>query len=404
MNHTLRYDAYNRSPRCSLKVSQTQTCVLLLLQSPLQTQPTRSDLREFSSPSGTAMADYTACKSTVEWPVAFFWLVCLALNAITLDSGNACSLPAAYAYMFRISPVNCGLDALQMIVSWSTLMFSEHMSLRQAARGVLEARFPGSPNMTEPLSKLRDFKSLRSSVVFVLSVLPQTIKLFATSGIPLLQACGALYLAPWVVVIVLLHITEERPLNRTAPRRPGSLVMWLTSSQIWAGLGILGTIVPIWALTQTTLDGGFPGLMQANVFFLLAPFLTSNFVGLAPDDPFKRSTTFSSAVLFVALIFPTINILATLPVTIWQHTELFGNNTRNGLIYNIFVAIVLAAPACVGWIFSMWSPHFPKWVRRAGRLWCFLITLLQVALSIRFLSSSYDLSESCLPKWLDYLG
>ncbi|KAI1264774.1 hypothetical protein F5Y18DRAFT_78654 [Xylariaceae sp. FL1019] len=50
---------------------------------------------------------------------------------------------------------------------------------------------------------------------FVLGVLPQLIKLFGSSGIPLVQVCGAMYLLPWVIFEGLLVVAKVCELDES---------------------------------------------------------------------------------------------------------------------------------------------------------------------------------------------
>ena len=47
-------------------------------------------------------------------------------------------------------------------------------------------------------------------VIFVVAVVPQVIKLFASTGIAWLKAVGACYLTSWLISLVLLNLAEAQ--------------------------------------------------------------------------------------------------------------------------------------------------------------------------------------------------
>ncbi|KAI0200407.1 hypothetical protein F4808DRAFT_460759 [Astrocystis sublimbata] len=65
---------------------------------------------------------------------------------------------------------------------------------------------PPSRDVAKARMKLKDLTSQTGFrwFCFGLGVLPQVIKLFGSSGIPLIQVCGALYLFPWLTFEVLI--------------------------------------------------------------------------------------------------------------------------------------------------------------------------------------------------------
>ena len=84
------------------------------------------------------------CIDPVGWPELFLWLVCIALNSMTLESGRACSLLREYAFFFRSSPVICAFDGIGMMAAWAWRVVVSRERPRAAARHVIEEKLPNT--------------------------------------------------------------------------------------------------------------------------------------------------------------------------------------------------------------------------------------------------------------------
>jgi hypothetical protein len=145
------------------------------------------------------------CSREVEWQVAFFWLVCLALKSMTQPSGRVCEFHPKYRFILRSSPFICAFDAVGVLLVWARHICWHLESPTTAARRIARARFRDIENEAEEesVSSLERNIPFRY-VAFFLGALPQAVKLFASSGLPYVKAIGAMYLGSWILFELLL--------------------------------------------------------------------------------------------------------------------------------------------------------------------------------------------------------
>ena len=140
----------------------------------------------------------------VEWPSAFFALLCMALNSITQPSGRMCDLPYSLRFLARSSPVFCLVDSLTVLVLWIRHMIWHLESPSRAASRIARARFSDIEGDTDDnLTSLERNFAFRCAV-FGFGVLPQAIKIFACQGIRFVQAVAAVYLISWSILELLM--------------------------------------------------------------------------------------------------------------------------------------------------------------------------------------------------------
>jgi hypothetical protein len=120
-------------------------------------------------------------------------------------------VPYENAFLLRSSPVIFAFDGLGVLVSWVSRILFRLEGPREAATVVLRARFPSSvsgyDDPLKPLTRLKDQRG-PGHIAFLLGVLPQCIKLFASRGIPWIQAFGAMYLASWALFEWLIFLAD----------------------------------------------------------------------------------------------------------------------------------------------------------------------------------------------------
>ncbi|KAF2653178.1 hypothetical protein K491DRAFT_694901 [Lophiostoma macrostomum CBS 122681] len=140
----------------------------------------------------------------VEWPSAFFALLCMALNSITQPSGRICELPYSLRFLARSSPVFCLVDSLTVLILWIRHMIWHLESPSRAASRIARSRFSDIEGETDDnLTSLERNFAFRCAV-FGFGVLPQAIKIFACQGIRFVQAVAAVYLISWAIVELLM--------------------------------------------------------------------------------------------------------------------------------------------------------------------------------------------------------
>lgn len=189
----------------------------------------------------------------VSWYSAFWTLIPLALNSMTQPCGRALGLPAKYGFALRSNPLSCAWDALTVLTS--TLYWSIQLrSLKDGARKVARCRFEDleddeGGSSSSSLQELQRNKIFRTCV-FVFGALPQTVKLYAMSGIFWTKVLGSMFVGSFAILEVIVGYLagglEDLPRDETAntdggPIRPFDLLAQaasLTFSFYYLGLGL----------------------------------------------------------------------------------------------------------------------------------------------------------------------
>ncbi|MCJ1437756.1 hypothetical protein MMC27_007143 [Xylographa pallens] len=144
--------------------------------------------------------------STVSAQSAFWAVVALALNTACQPTGSVLSSPAAHSRALRTSPIICVADAIVTLLAFVTLLAQRH-GVRDSARAILYWRF--HENGVEPEEGAKIEQGWFRALIFVLGALPQMIKVIGLQGVPWTQALCSAYLAPFVVVELLLALAGK---------------------------------------------------------------------------------------------------------------------------------------------------------------------------------------------------
>ena len=144
--------------------------------------------------------------STVSAQSAFWAVNALALNTACQPTGSVLSSPAAHSRALRTSPIICVADAIVTLLAFITL-FAQRHGVRDSARAVLYWRFHGEG--VEPEEEAKIEQGWFRALVFVLGALPQMIKVIGLQGVPWTQTLCSAYLAPFVVVELLVYLAGK---------------------------------------------------------------------------------------------------------------------------------------------------------------------------------------------------
>lgn len=136
-----------------------------------------------------------------------FWLACFAANAIGQPSGRVCGLTYHRRAILRSSPIISFFDAILVLVLWVQNTYAEPTMIFKSATQILEFRLPDMSGMPDQkaIASLQSHTATRW-VMFVITVLPQYAKLFASTGSSLIlaQVFGAMFLMSWLTVELLI--------------------------------------------------------------------------------------------------------------------------------------------------------------------------------------------------------
>lgn len=149
-----------------------------------------------------------ATNSQVSWPTILWALLPIVFNSMTQPAGRlASSITAEQSFYLRASPVLCAVDALN-VLSQTTYLAVKHRSPRHAIRHVSMARYQDFNDASSTRTQLQSLQEndIFRAILFVFGVLPQTLKVYACTGIPGTQALASLYLIPWIILELLVII------------------------------------------------------------------------------------------------------------------------------------------------------------------------------------------------------
>ena len=353
----------------------------------------------------------------VSWYSAFWTLIALALNSMTQPCGRALGLPAKYGFALRSNPLLCASDALTVLTS--TLYWSIQLrSLPGGARKVARCRFEDPEDEEGPprreggssssLQELQRNKIFRTCV-FVFGALPQTVKLYAMSGIFWTKVLGSMFVGSFAILEVIVGYLagglEDLPRDETANTdgggiRPFDLLAQaasLTFSYYYLGLGLYKAVENI---------TGPPHLLDMTIYGV---FVT--LVNLCTMAAVHRRGLVQSWALYgsigVALVcmssFRTYSVLA--PLNTYLRPELDGSVTR-GLLY-FFTISASVHWALVATIQGYRELHLLQLTRRVHyidiSLGMFFICV-NLASVLTFYAYKFDPRGTFKPSWTEYLG
>ena len=250
--------------------------------------------------------------SEVSWQSAFWSLPPLAINSMMQPWGRVCGFDPSLRTYLRSSPIVCAFDAVTIIIRFIAYSCLGH-SAPVAAKKVIVARC-GDKEETElgGIQSLEQVLFLRC-VLFVICVLPQTIKLMACFGLPWTQLWGCFYLVSFIVVEVMntlaVFAVEELDSARDDP-----LEHWITLCE-----RICGAVA---VLLQLTL---------LSWFDLPAILPDSNLIRTWEYQLFRLSANFAVFLIYIPLITFPFNVDAPLP------SRLLGGLLISMLLINVLL-------------------------------------------------------------------
>jgi hypothetical protein len=335
----------------------------------------------------------------VSWQTAFWTLVVFALNAMTQNSTIERQFPSNILFPARSSPVVCAADMLEAI----TLLIKYVMtglSLPDAAMRITRERAWQDPNTGQPV--LNPPYPVAHSIVFILGVLPQTIKLFGMSGIPWTQAWGGIYLSSFLVIAGIGALAQfsnhGNVVNAGGPARgigePSRVAIWIqVGVWIWC---IYELLHPVW-----------PDVENSPIFILL----------LLPA-------------WIVVMIGPLVT-LVSLVVEIGQHSGFFDSSDEpdcccGAIVVMVLTLLVLGSSMAWGkFLFSLPNKILVRSVTMVGLLLIILLIitffiifiqkvpsrsfliffgLTNLLLAVLYYRSLYDPTDTIKPSWAEKLG
>ena len=119
-------------------------------------------------------------------------------------SGRILNLPAKYRTYLRCSPVICAADTLSILVH--LILYLTSLPLKDAVQLLMHERFGDVEDELEGIQAIEKLTFIRW-LFFIFGTLGPAIKLMAMEGVPWTKAWGAMFLASFLVVEVLVVLS-----------------------------------------------------------------------------------------------------------------------------------------------------------------------------------------------------
>lgn len=123
---------------------------------------------------------------------------------MTQPSGIILACPSKYGFILRSSPIVCVLDTIQLVFS-----IAKECCLLKSPRAAITKvavyRFRDANEAEEgSLGKLQKNTTVRW-IIFLIGAVPQIIKLYAMSGVPITKMWSSMYLSSFVVIELMVR-------------------------------------------------------------------------------------------------------------------------------------------------------------------------------------------------------
>jgi hypothetical protein len=142
-----------------------------------------------------------------------FWLICLGVNALVQPTGRILGLSYRHHALLRAHPIIYAADAVAVLVSWFATIFFSLRGIRGGASYIVAQRIVDDQGLPdEDTISVTKGHSLIRLATFIPAVVPQFIKLWASSGtFRFERAIGTMYVGSWILFeLLLLAVDLER--------------------------------------------------------------------------------------------------------------------------------------------------------------------------------------------------
>lgn len=157
-----------------------------------------------------------ATDHTASWQSIWWALVSIALNTALQPRGATLSLPLPLAILSALNPLLLLADVLLLALKLIHLTLTYRLPARPALRVLVATRGHHGPGAAGHAAWW--FRP----VAFALGALPQYVKLFAISGVPMTQAWASMYLVSFVLLEAFLYLGRPAPAPAPADGEPAA--------------------------------------------------------------------------------------------------------------------------------------------------------------------------------------
>lgn len=147
----------------------------------------------------------------VSWPTIVWALLPIMFNSMTQPAGSiARGITAEQSFYLRASPIVCILEALTVFIQFAHLSFKTQ-NPRWAIKQVSNDKYQGSNDAESPRTQLQSLQEndVFRAILFVCGVLPQTLKLYAYTEIPMSKLLLSVYLTSWTTLELLVIVPSK---------------------------------------------------------------------------------------------------------------------------------------------------------------------------------------------------
>lgn len=341
---------------------------------------------EHPQPSITIMEAVSPPHNEISWPALFFWLVCFAANAVGQPSGRVCGVVEyKHRALLRMSPIISFFDSLHILAFWFSNLALDPtwVNFRRLAAHILDTRIVDHQSKSDykAIASLRSH-ALTRWALFLITVLPQYMKLFAATGASLTMAkiLGAMFLCSWLVFELVvaaadrcdleLGSSQNRPLFEDSrlwlahPKRYSTCVL-VIDELLYAGCACRALWPPLrdlaLVLAAASTEGGW-NIVLAFGFVVLAvtvwPGVAVMFLGFDAETPLLRLSISS----FTMVVFG-LGSLMLFHASIDRREHLFISRVR------VILHVVSAAGAPLAYCIRLYDPAgttSPPWFEWLG--------------------------------------
>lgn len=187
----------------------------------------------------------------------FYALLAVAFNTMAQPTGRICDAPAHINAQLRISPIECAIDTLVMIVRLLYYSFYHYNSFAQGAAAVITDRFFFDDEEFGHVAELQGNATFR--ILLGLVTFTQAVKILCCDNVVLTKVWAGIYIIHWVCGEVLLFIKKRMKLTPAQAIAKG--YRWELSSH---GIGSLTWTIVAFAAFFPLFFGalGTSGLMK----------------------------------------------------------------------------------------------------------------------------------------------
>lgn len=367
------------------------------------------------SPVLVPPANTQSTPNSVSWPSVFWALVPIALNSMTQPAGRlSTNLTMSQSFHLRASPLLCLFDGISAFCS-----FIYHLNrTRNLKRALIETSLARlatnsdeNPSESSP-SNLRQLQEndLFRTILFLLGVLPQAVKLYACTGLFWAKVWTTTYLASFTLLEILVLQPQRflgasyesyEPASRATSRRAQNLInlwhQWYPGIVMVSHLPLIYTFLillmhvdRVYTESESFQPPGIPGLVVVTVIVIAILILYS----LTPRFYNDETSVFFTTLGIIWCLFsePVMNLITP---TLGQGTLL----ALQPLVKHRDTRMVMSLYGAMG-LRTMTLGKTEKYNGRVG----VVTSLLYLGVALAYYIAVYESVGTMKPAWAEYLG